>query len=46
MQYSKFTVLKVFIRTAKVFSLQFHSYHGILFFKGEMHGNFNMIILK
>ena len=28
MQYSKFTVLKVFIRTADVFSLQFHSYHN------------------
>ena len=26
MQYSKFTVSKVFIRTANVFSLQFHSY--------------------
>ena len=30
MQYSTFTVLKVFIRTAKVFSLQFHSYHSYL----------------
>ena len=28
MQYSKFTILKVFIRTADVFSLQFHSYHN------------------
>ena len=32
MQYSKFTVLKGFIHTFKVFSLQFHSYHEILLF--------------
>ena len=32
MQYSKFTVLKDFVRTSKVFSLQFYSYHGILLF--------------
>ena len=29
MPYSKCTILKVFIRTAKVSSLQFHSYHRI-----------------
>ena len=29
MQYTNFTVLKVFIRTAKDFSLQFHSYSFI-----------------
>ena len=32
MQYSKFTILKVFIRTAKVFSFLVHSRQGILSF--------------
>ena len=42
MHYSKFTVLKAFIRTAKVFSLQFYYYHGILLFLRNKTHSFGM----